>query len=121
VSRIVSLPQWTVELAVASVEVNREASEVVRSAALLCQETAIELVPTDTSNLKNSISVGRPGQGKDSLQPGDLTAEVGPTAEYGAYVEFGTSRMGAQPYMTPASEKAGEWFVQTMARQVGIR
>jgi HK97 gp10 family phage protein len=53
--------------------------------------------------------------------PGDLTAEVGPTAEYGAFVEYGTSRMRAQPYMTPASEQAGEWFVNHMARNVGIR
>lgn len=31
--------------------------------------------------------------------------EVGPTVEYGGYVEYGTSRMAPQPYITPAFDK----------------
>jgi hypothetical protein len=122
VSRFHTLASWTVELATNSVEANREASEIVRAAAFLCQQVAIDRVPVDTGTLQSSISVGRPGGPAGSLQPGDLTAEVGPTAGYGYWVEYGNSR-GArpQPYMLPASEQAGEWFVQTMARQVGIR
>jgi HK97 gp10 family phage protein len=113
-----SLPQWTVELAQSGVEANREASEVVRGAAFLCQRVAIQRAPVDTGFLRSSITVGKPDGG--TLQPGDLAAQVGPEAAYGGFVEFGTSRMGAQPYMTPAAEQAGEWFVQTM-RQVGIK
>ena len=120
-SRVHTLASWTVELATNSVEANREASEIVRAAAFLCQRYAQQVVPRDTGYLAGSISVGRPGEGPGSLVPGDLTAQVGPDAGYGAFVEYGTSRMGAQPYMTPASEQAGEWFVQTMARDVGIR
>ena len=116
------MASWTVELATNSVEANREASEIVRGAAFLCERVAKQLAPVDTGTLEGSISVGRPGGPKDSFMPGDLTAEVGPTAGYGYWVEYGNSR-GArpQPYMLPASEQAGEWFVQTMARQVGIR
>jgi HK97 gp10 family phage protein len=119
VSRIVSLPQWTAELAGGSVQVDGEASQVVRGAAFLCQRVAQQLVPVDTGFLRSSITVGSPDGG--SLAPGALSAQVGPEAAYGGFVEFGTSQSGAQPYMTPASEQAGEWFVQTMARQVGIR
>jgi HK97 gp10 family phage protein len=119
VSKFVTLPQWTVELASSSGVVDGEASEVVRGAAFLCQRTAQQLVPVDTGFLRSSITVGTPDG--TTLGPGSLSAQVGPEAAYGGFVEFGTSRAGAQPYMTPASEQAGEWFVQTMARQVGIR
>jgi HK97 gp10 family phage protein len=119
VSKFVTLPQWTVELAAGTVEVNGEASQVVRGAAFLCQRAAIQRAPVDTGFLRSSITVSAADGGQ--LAPGALTAQVGPEAAYGAFVEFGTSRSGAQPYMTPAAEQAGEWFVQTMARQVGIR
>jgi HK97 gp10 family phage protein len=48
--------------------------------------------PVDTGFLRSSI--GRNVQG--------LTAEIGPTANYGVFVEMGTSRMRAQPFMAPA-------------------
>ena len=31
---------------------------------------------------------------------------VGPSANYGGHVEYGTSRMSAQPYMRPAAREA---------------
>jgi hypothetical protein len=31
--------------------------------------------------------------------------EVGPTVDYGMFVEAGTSRMGPQPYMRPAFDR----------------
>lgn len=54
------------------------------------------IAPVDTGNLKNSIGVDFDGLG----------FEAGPTAAYGGYVEWGTSRMSPQPYMRPAFEKA---------------
>ena len=35
---------------------------------------------------------------------GNVLARVGPCVNYAEYVEFGTSRMAAQPYLTPAAE-----------------
>lgn len=37
-------------------------------------------------------------------------AHVGPAVNYGAYVEFGTHRMAAQPYLTPAVEAMAQEF-----------
>jgi len=37
--------------------------------------------------------------------PDDKSAIVAVAAEYGAYVEYGTARMGAQPYMRPAVDQ----------------
>jgi len=122
VSRLHTLASWTVELSRESEQANRDASEVVRGAAFLCQRVAQQRVPVDTGFLRSSISVGRPDGPSGSLQPGDLSAQVGPEAAYAYWVEYGNSR-GArpQPFMVPAAEQAGEWFVQTMARNVGIR
>jgi HK97 gp10 family phage protein len=58
---------------------------------------AQNLVPVDTGNLKNSIGV--------DIDPDGLGFEAGPTANYGHYVEYGTSRMSPQPYMMPAFDR----------------
>ena len=118
-SGVRTVASWTVELAQEPVRVQLEASQVVRAAAFLCQRVAAQRVPVDTGFLRSSITVGRADGG--SLRPGDLSAQVGPEAKYGGYVEYGTSRAGAQPYMTPASEQAGQWFTEAMRTKVGIR
>lgn len=51
--------------------------------------------PVDTGNLKASESVDVDG----------LRFEAGPTADYGEYVELGTSRMAAEPYAGPAFDQ----------------
>ena len=114
-----TLGSWIVELSQEPGKVQREASEVVRATGFLCQRVGQQFAPVDTGFLRSSITVGNPEGG--SVRPGDLTVQVGPEAAYGAFVEYGTARAGAQPYMTPASEQAGEWFVTTMASKVGLR
>ncbi len=53
-------------------------------------------VPVDTGFLRSSIQTAR---GPDD------TVVVSAEAEYAAYVEYGTSRMAARPYMRPAAEE----------------
>lgn len=53
---------------------------------------AKEVVPVRTGHLRDSIDIQ--GEGQNFI-------EVGADADYAAFVEFGTSRMEAQPYMTP--------------------
>lgn len=60
------------------------------------------LVPVDTGHLKASLA-GPSFTG--------LTAEIGPTADYGGYVELGTSRMGPQPYLRPAFDRRVDGFM----------
>lgn len=75
--------------------------------------TAMVLAPVDTSDLMNSIA----GPDVDGL-----TAEIGPTVEYGGYVEGGTHnddgtvRMKAQPYMGPAVDTHEGTFVKAMGK-----
>lgn len=68
------------------------------------------LVPVRTGNLRNSISrelTGDTFAGSGSTFGG----EVGPTANYGRFVEFGTSRMRPRPYLLPALARREPGFL----------
>lgn len=88
------------------------AQMAVRKTALDVEKDAKALAPVDTGNLKGSI-------GHSDLrtvgQSGSLEALVGPTADYGVHLEFGTSRMAPQPFMGPALDRQAPAFEQAMA------
>lgn len=52
------------------------------------------LCPVDTGNLRNSIT--------HQVVPEDGAVHIGTNVEYAAYVEYGTSKTKAQPYLEPA-------------------
>ena len=49
---------------------------------------------------------------------GGLTATVEPTADYAAYVELGTRKMNAKPYLKPAFDEQKEKFKSDMQKLV---
>lgn len=65
-----------------------------------------EAPATDTGALANSIIV----EGVTRL-----TLRVGPTVEYGEYLELGTSRIAKRPFLIPAVEKYRAKFEQHWA------
>jgi len=92
-------------------------SKAVRTIAFSVEGKAKIKCPVDTGALRSSImvrtyesygglveAIGRSGVRRGELPaPVDgATAYVGPTMEYGIYVELGTSRRRAQPYLVPA-------------------
>jgi HK97 gp10 family phage protein len=81
------------------------AQAVARSAAAIERDAKI-FAPVDTGALRSSISRTVTG----------LTAEIGPTALYGGFVEHGTSRSGPNPYMRTALARATPGFVAAMTR-----
>lgn len=111
--------------------------QILEQAAFKLQERAQLPPPTgaprDTSALSNSIytrtkksdnfstvtskvkelaaTKNRNPETEPLPQPsGNIVANVGPCVEYAAYVEFGTNRMAARPYLTPAAEWVGEYY-----------
>lgn len=62
----------------------------------------------DTGHLRDSIFA--------RVVPGGLSAEVGTDVKYGAYLEFGTRRMAARPWLHPAFE-AAKHRVRTRLRE----
>lgn len=52
--------------------------------------------PVDTGRLRNSIT--------HVVKPSELAVHIGTNVEYAEYVESGTSRQKAQPFLKPAAE-----------------
>ena len=62
---------------------------------------AKQLCPVDTGNLRNSIT---------HQQVSENTEVIGTNVEYAPYVELGTVRMKARPYLRPAAENHGDEY-----------
>lgn len=85
-----------------AVDLGRAGARAVPLAGAAIAKTAAAIeaegkafAPVDTGNLRNSIS-------RDVM---GLRAEIGPTANYGGFVEFGTSRMAPHAYMGAAFDR----------------
>lgn len=91
----------------AGAEATRLARLVVTKVGHDVQRDAQIACPVDTGNLRASIGIRRPTL---------LQALVGPSANYGAFVEYGTSRMSPQPYMRPALDRNEAPFRQAIGQ-----
>jgi HK97 gp10 family phage protein len=94
-------------------------NSVVRNAKIAIKKTALDIernakaiVPVDTGNLKNSIG----HSDMRSLSRDSMAVEIGPTANYGRYVELGTSRMAPQAFMGPSLDRHVPAFNEAMAQ-----
>lgn len=83
-----------------------EADALVRTATFNILATSQGLVAVDTGFLKATGAASFEGD----------AGIISYSANYAAYVEFGTSRMRAQPYLTPAVEMERPAFMLGMQR-----
>lgn len=77
------------------------------------RDDAQDEVPVRTGTLKDGI--------QSETDPGGLSGVVGvvgEASEYAPFVEFGTSRQPAKPYMTPASERERRRLPRRIREQV---
>lgn len=83
--------------------VRAKVMEELTRTSILVHEEAVRIVPVDTGRLKNSIQF--------RSDPAQLLARVLTNVVYAPYVEYGTHRAAAQPYMGPAAKKveADHW------------
>lgn len=102
------------EFRAAGQQMNKRAGDVVIKVAADIQRDAKTLAPVDTGALRGSITH------TTTRRTYDVSAEIGPEVNYGRYVEEGTSRMAAQPYMTPALERNTDQFVRAISTIVDL-
>lgn len=95
------LTEYRAAMRVAAATVGARAAAATRKSGADITRDAKALAPVDTGNLRASIGMTVTGDGRN----GTMRVEVGPTAHYAAYVELGTSRMRAQPYLRPATDR----------------
>lgn len=77
-------------------------------AAHLVEEEAKAMCPVRTGNLRSSITSSADG----------LHAEVGTDCPYAAFVEFGTYRSAAKPYLVPAMLAARDAVAAAVANSI---
>lgn len=88
----------------------RQAQREGLEAAARVVETHAKLrCPVDTGFLRNSIQV-------DSVSP--VEAVIAPHTDYAEFVEFGTERNRAQPYLRPAIDEHEAEIVDAVERTV---
>ena len=74
--------------------------KTITRATIRVQRRAKQLAPVDTGRLRSSVAyeVARDGR--------DIVGRVGTDVNYAPYIEFGTRRMRAQPFLRPALSAA---------------
>lgn len=97
-----------VAIGAAGPKARRAGSFALRKVAADIERDAKILAAVDTGDLQNSIST--------TVSDAGMTAEIGPTVEYGIYQEFGTSTQPGTPFMGPASDRNIPRLEQAIAR-----
>lgn len=78
---------------------------------LLAENYAAKRCPVDTGNLRGSIT--------HEIDTGDNAVYIGTNVEYAPYVELGTSRQKAQPFLRPAASEHGAQYRQVLKKALG--
>lgn len=111
----------------------RIARAATAAGAVVIRNAAQQKVPVDTGNLKKNIIVKRLPKGESSLtsehivtvRQGKLTKKQKDKglqdAYYGKFVEYGTAKMPARPYMRPAFDQNKEKAVQAIKDRIEKR
>lgn len=88
-------------------ELKRKKAQALEIIGGLAEGYAKRLCPVDTGNLRNSIT---------HQQENEDTEIIGTNVYYAPYVELGTSRMGARPFLRPAAEGHGAEYKSVLER-----
>ena len=82
--------------------------KVVKFRGAKLQERAKYYAPVDTGYMRDHINL--------DINNGGCTAIVESHANYGAFVEYGTRKMGSQPYMRPAFFEQSKDFMSDVRK-----
>ena len=94
--------------ALSGAEVKSKVSKAVQKNGAQMHKAALRNVPVDTGHLKRSIT----------LETDSTTATVQEHTDYGIYVEMGTRKMAAQPYIKPAFNSVKDTFISDLRKAV---
>lgn len=84
-------------------------SEAIAAGAEIVRGQAQSVCPVDTGTLRDSIAVTQSG----------TNADISANTDYAAYVEFGTSKMAAQPYLVPSLLGSENAIIAAIAASLG--
>lgn len=91
-------------------KVDRALIKCVKVNASELEDHAKEIVPVDTGTLSRSINT--------KMEDGGKTAVTEPDTNYMTYVEYGTYKMAAQPYIRPSFYRQEPAFKEDVKKVV---
>ena len=109
------LSRLAVTLAAAGGAVGALVATAVRKTSADIEATSKAFAPVDTGALMGSIGTTIDGDGRT----GSIVAEIGPTVDYGEYVERGTSTQGPAAFMGPAFDRHAHQLETAAGQLVG--
>lgn len=89
-------------------ELTYKISVALEECGLVAEGYAKRLCPVDTGNLRNSITHTQ----------SENTEYIGTDVEYGPYVEMGTTRTRAQPFIKPSIANHVDQYKQIIERRL---
>lgn len=92
---------------------NAAVARALEEVGLVAEGHAKAACPVDTGRLRNSIT--------HVVDPDGHGVSIGTNVEYGRYVELGTSRAKAQPFLHPAATEHAEEYEAIMRAALGDR
>lgn len=105
----VSVKQDNIEQAVDGIE--SAIGVALEEIGLLAENYAAKKCPVDTGNLQGSIA--------HEVDVDDNAVYIGTDVEYAPYVELGTSRQKAQPFLRPAASEHGAQYRRVLKKALG--
>lgn len=95
----------------ASQGIVRAIDRALEEIGLAAEGYAKRACPVDTGNLRNSIT--------HAVESAEDAVYIGTNVEYAPYVEMGTSRAAAQPFLRPAATEHGPTYRSILERNLG--
>ncbi len=92
-------------------EAAQEAKKLVAASAIELENRAKMMAAVDTGAMRSSIH--------HEITNGGYTAVIGPSVYYALFQEYGTHKMGAQPFMGPATAAVEPKFIEGL-KQIGV-
>lgn len=99
-------------------DLGRIGPETERRAGVVVRKVAFDIARDGKAIAHQKFSSEATGATANSItaKVSGLEAEIGPTTYYAWFVENGTSRMAAKPFMGPAADRHEDPFAQAMAQ-----
>ena len=94
----------------ASQGIRRAIDRALEEIGLAAEGYAKRACPVDTGNLRNSIT--------HAVEGSEDAVYVGTNVEYAPYVEMGTRRTAAQPFLRPAATEHGSTYRSILKRNL---
>lgn len=107
---IKGLKEWSNWLDDASKKIETEVIRATETRAYQIEADSKRNTPVDTGRLRGSINT--------DIENGGLRALIGTNIDYAPFVELGTSRQPAQPFLFPAFEKYSAKYVEDLQKAV---